>query len=142
MSNNCSLSLFQPRPTITTSPSVSRTYMEGFTFHGLSKVFTGKLWERLYWFLILTGALGFVTYKVYGFHQQHTMNDFRTEIRMIDSESLTFPDIRFCSTNVRYTKGVSCYKNKSERGGPCITDYITMDNMVSYENFKKDLFSL
>ena len=65
--------------------SVARSYMEGFTIHGLSKVFTGKLWERLYWFLILAGALGFVIFKVYGFHLNYGKNEFRTEIRMIDT---------------------------------------------------------
>ena len=78
------------------TPTLARSYMEGFTIHGLSKVFTGKLWERLYWFLILTGALAFVLYKVYGFHETYVANEFRTEIRMVDAKNLIYPELEFC----------------------------------------------
>ena len=101
------------------TPSVSRSYMESFTIHGLSKVFTGKPWERFYWLFILVGALGFVLFKVYGFHRAYISNEYRTEIRMVDTENLTFPDLQFFSEAVEDKKGHFCYKNKTIHGDEC-----------------------
>ena len=90
--------------------------MESFTIHGLSKVFVGKFWERLFWGLILLAVLGFLSFKVYGFYTNYAMNEYRTEIRMIDVVNRTWPGIMVCSNTVRY--GLSwwkqfefCYKN-------------------------------
>ena len=76
--------------------------MEGFTIHGLSKVFMGKLWEKFYWSLILMAALGFVGYKVYGFHERYKSNEYRTEIRMVDADNYKFPVIKICSANINW----------------------------------------
>ena len=83
--------------------SVSRSYIEGFTIHGLSKVFMGKLWEKVYWFLILMGVIGFVAFKIHGFYLKHKRNEFRTEVRMVDND-YKFPVLKICSYNVMWEK--------------------------------------
>ena len=82
----------------TKCPSLARSYMESFTIHGLSKVFVGKLWERLFWGSVLVAVLGFLSFKTHGFHTQYKNNDFRTEIRMVDViANFTWPEIKMCS---------------------------------------------
>ena len=105
-----------------TSSSVSRSYMEGFTIHGLSKVFMGKLWEKIYWFLILIGVFGFVAFKIHGFYARYQSNDFRTEIRMVDIDIHKFPELKIC-INRDYIGPENCYKNVSENGLPCERKY-------------------
>ena len=80
-----------------TCPSVSRTYLEGFTIHGLSKVFTGRLWERIFWGSVLLGVLGFLAFIVNGFYTKYKGNEFRTEIREVDERNRTWPTIKICS---------------------------------------------
>ena len=53
--------------------------MESFTIHGLSKVFVGMLWERFYWGAVLMAVLGFLSYKIHGFHQKYQNFEYRTE---------------------------------------------------------------
>ena len=42
-------------PEMSPSP-VSRSYIESFTIHGWSKVFTGKSWEKIFWLLTFVGS--------------------------------------------------------------------------------------
>ena len=105
--------------------------MEGLTIHGLSKVFTGKLWEKVYWLLILLGVLGFVAYKVHNFHGKYKSNEFRTEIRMVDGDRYTYPEMKVCSVHLnsmsRYGKAPYCYKNKSTpQWNTCYGNYFSV----------------
>ena len=92
--------------------------MESFTIHGLSKVFVGKLWERVFWGFILIGVLGFLSFKVHGFYSEYKKNEFRTEIRMVDAVERTWPEIKVCSESVEQWMIAPqqldfCYKNQS-----------------------------
>ena len=99
-------------------PSVSRTYMEGFTIHGLSKVFLGRLWERLFWGLVLLAVLCFLGFKVNGFYSKYKRNEFRTETREVNEFNRTWPNIKVCSwtgldeLNRNGYKKDFCYKNQ------------------------------
>ena len=84
-----------------TSTPVSRTYMESFTIHGLSKVFLGKLWERFFWGLVLLAVLGFLAFKVHGFHSKYKRNEYRSEIREVDEINRTWPVIKVCSKTIK-----------------------------------------
>ena len=90
--------------------SVSRTYVESFTIHGLSKVFLGKPLERLFWFLTLFGVLSFVGYKVYGDYVKYYRYEYRTEIRIDDVEKIIYPALILCSS-VFDDYSPICYKN-------------------------------
>ena len=96
--------------------------MESFTIHGLSKVFVGKMWERLFWGLVLLGVLGFLTFKVHGFYARYNQNEYRTEIRETDEYNRTWPAIEVCCDYVAYALSLHpfgesrydfCYKNYS-----------------------------
>ena len=89
---------------------MARSYIEGFTIHGLSKVFTGRPLERLFWLFALISILGFVSYKVYDLHQLYRSNTFRTEIREFEADNFTFPEIIFCSRQLIEKFSDPCYK--------------------------------
>ena len=110
----------------TNSSSVSRSYMEGFTIHGLSKVFMGKLWEKVYWLFILMAVLGFVSYKIHGFHSKYKSHEFRTEIRMVDADDYVYPEIRICSDDLYKHVSLWCYKNLSLYRKPCFGEDIIL----------------
>ena len=73
-------------------------------------MFTGRPLERLFWFFVLVAVLGFVGFKVYGSHQQYSSNQFRTEIREVDADNFTFPEIVFCSWQLMDKFSLPCYK--------------------------------
>ena len=98
--------------------SVSRSYMEGFTIHGLTKVFMGKLWEQIYWLLILMAVLGFVAFKIHGFHGKYQGNEYRTEIRMVDTEDYPELKLKICNKYL-FDNEELCFKNKSVKKTPC-----------------------
>ena len=80
-------------------------------------MFLGKLWERLFWGLILLAVLGFLTVKVNGFYSKYRKNVYRTEIREVDETNRTWPAIKVCSLIVwkqlwLKTKDF-CYNNHS-----------------------------
>ena len=107
------------------TPSVARSYMEGFTIHGLTKVFMGKLWEKVYWFLILMGVLGFVAFKIHGFHSRYQSNEFRTEIRVVNTDNYTLPEeLQICSINIKHQIPRFCYFKTSKKDTPCQRDRI------------------
>ena len=119
--------------------------MEGFTIHGLSKVFVGKLWERVYWGAVLAAALGFLFFKMHGFHTQFKRNDYRTEIRNIDVHNHVWPEVRVC-----YKDGDRfCYNNytvPNHNAGtmiPCQTSAsLSIGNVWAKKiNFTRDYFS-
>ena len=92
--------------------STSRTYVESFTIHGLSKVFLGKPLERVFWFLTLFGVLSFVGYKVYGDYIKYYRYEYRTEIRIEDVEKLIYPALILCSSDFDDHYPI-CYKNNN-----------------------------
>ena len=103
-------------------------------------MFTGRPLERIYWLLVLAGAMGFVIYKICGFYQSYMQNDFRTEIRIVDAENLTFHGVRFCSKNIWNQIGSYCYKNVTNLGRSCDGNYLKMEYLYYPMSFQKDLF--
>ena len=109
------------------SSSLARDYVENFTIIGISKVFYGRLWERSYWGIVLLVVLGFLSYKIYGFHERYSKNEYRTEIRMLDVTNYSWPVIKICNTSLLKGEEASeadlyCYKNQTWREGrtrPC-----------------------
>ena len=71
-------------------------------------------------------AIGFVLFKVHGFYQIYSKNEFRTEIRMVDVESLTLPKIQVCGKYHEINNGRICFKNKTKMGNLCIKDYFNI----------------
>ena len=95
----------------------------------------GKLWERVYWFLILLAVLGFVGFKIHGFHARYKSNEFRTEIRMVDVDRYIYPELQLCSRSLlKKADPLYCYKNKSFWGSQYCHQHIS----VSGKEFTKD----
>ena len=82
----------------------ANAYKESFTIHGLSKVFTGTICERVFWFLVLACCLGIVAFVSHGFYKQYSDHDFRTEIRMVDIKEPILPALLVCNYKVNFKK--------------------------------------
>ena len=75
---------------------VCKTYRDNFTTHGLSKIFTGLMWEKIFWFTSLFGSLSIIVYFTYGFYVEYNQFDYRTEIRVQTSQNITLPTATIC----------------------------------------------
>ena len=104
---------------------MTRSYKEGFTIHGLTKIFLGHSIEKIVWFFLLVSCLVFVGHETYYFYEEFKRYDIRTEVRMTTEEMITLPAITIC--NYYYTWEVIeqniCWKNgtisSKKPGGPC-----------------------
>ena len=76
---------------------VARSYTEGFSVHGLIKVFLSHPVEKIIWFVLLVSCLVFVGHETYNFYEEYKRYDSRTEIRMTTEENITLPAITICN---------------------------------------------
>ena len=81
------------------------------TIHGLSKVLTGYLWEKILWFAVLFACYGIVIHFTYGFYAEYKRFDMRTEIRLKSSQKITLPSATICE-EVPYSIRTLHYKGK------------------------------
>ena len=80
--------------------TILQSYKEGFTVHGMSRVFSGYLWDRLLWFIVLLASLVFVLYATYGFLQEYWSFNIYTDIQVKTATDITVPALTICNTNV------------------------------------------
>ena len=101
----------------------------------------GKLWEKVYWFLILIGVLGFVAFKIHGFHGQYQSYEFRTEIRMEDLDDYIYPEVKICSIDIQKKKRSEvCHNNRSMPHSPCGKSYLSIRDGSKGIHNRKDYF--
>ena len=100
--------------------SVLQTYIDGFTIHGLSKIFGGVLYEKIFWFTVLAACLGFFISQGYFFFIEYKKYDVRTEVRIKSDTNINLPAVTICrSLNIRnyefsgFVNENRCYKNRS-----------------------------
>ena len=93
--------------------SLLRSYFENFTIHGLSKVFTGKLWEKVLWFIVLLASMIFVSNASLGFIEQYRAFDTFTDIKIQSLSEITLPAVSICE---QHQWRIACYDNKSILG--------------------------
>ena len=77
--------------------SIIDNYKESFTCHGLSRIYTGKKWEKILWFVLLTACLSFIGYLVHDLVNAYTQYNVRTEVRVDDADQVPLPTITACS---------------------------------------------
>ena len=85
--------------------SVWTSYRDNFTIHGLSRVFTGRLWEKALWSIVLLASLLFVGYATHGFVQEYRSFRVKTDIQVISAKEITFPAITLCGDDSRNLAG-------------------------------------
>ena len=96
--------------------------MPTFVSGGFFLKFVGKLWEQLYWGVVLMAVLGFLSYKIHRFYKRYQRNEYRTESRMKDIANYTknfdytWPDVKICDASRVLTENTNldhlyCYKD-------------------------------
>ena len=95
-------------------------YGEGFTIHGLSKIFAGVLLEKIFWFVILAACLGFFIHEGRSFFAEYKKYNVRTEVSIKTDSSITLPTVTVCrslsiygSEYMGFLNEIRCYKNQS-----------------------------
>ena len=87
---------------------VRKSYAEGFTIHGLSKIFTGHPVERVFWFVCLMTVLSFTGFMCHYYQTIYQEKDIRTEIRVVEKDELQLPVVTVCNP-----KSLYCHENRS-----------------------------
>ena len=80
----------------TTISKIKQDYIESFTCHGLTRICTGRLYERIFWLILLVGCLAFCFYLLYEMIIDYLKYEIRTEIRYLMREELVLPTITVC----------------------------------------------
>ena len=61
---------------------VRKSYVEGFTIHGMSKIFTGHPVERVFWFVCLMTVLSFIGFMCQYYLKIYQEKDIRIEFAL------------------------------------------------------------
>ena len=84
----------------------------------MSKVFTGKLWEKVLWLIVLLASMIFVGNASLGFIEQYRAFDTLTDIKIHSVAEVPLPTFSICDTS---PGGFVCYENKTvSASGRCV----------------------
>ena len=89
---------------------IQRSYSKEFTIHGLSRIFHGKRFERIFWFFWLAGMVSFAAYLGHSYYTRYASREFRLETRQRDINEIVMPTITVCEDIKRR---ICCFNNKS-----------------------------
>ena len=70
--------------------------MDTFTCHGLTRICTGRPAEKVLWFVVFAGCLGFLIYLAVEMVQEYFEYLIRTETRMVSKEEIILPTVTLC----------------------------------------------
>ena len=76
---------------------LQRSYSEGFSIHGLTRIIYSGWKERLLWLVLFLAAVAGLGYMSSEIIKRFHNNDIRTEVRIEQRESLGWPTITVCS---------------------------------------------
>ena len=62
------------------------SYRDNFTTHGLSRIFTGRVWEKILWAIVLLASLVFVAYATHSFVQEYRSFKVKTDIQIVSAK--------------------------------------------------------
>ena len=86
--------------------------MESFSWHGLTRVFTGRKWEKVVWSTLLVGCMSFMVYLAHAMVVQYLQYHIRTEIDIRDEDEIGLPTITACPWVCSIKKNLMKYSNK------------------------------
>ena len=76
--------------------SVAKTYADSFTINGLTKVATGKRWERILWLVVLFIALSIVSHQTLRFISEYKEYNVRTQVQVVEDHKQIMSDLVVC----------------------------------------------
>ena len=88
------------------------SYIDTFTMHGVGRMFSGHLLERLFWFCVVTVTISITLLIAHQHIEDYYSREVRTEVRVKSETSLPLPSITICS-KIESQRRLSCYLNNS-----------------------------
>ena len=76
--------------------TITQTYMESFTCHGLSRIFTGRCWEKVLWFILIAGCASYVIHLTSIMVSEYMQFKIRTETSIREEEEIPLPTVTAC----------------------------------------------
>ena len=114
-----------------------------FSMHGISRLFHGKPQERLCWLFILIFSIIFLAYNIHKFHMEYKKFEIRTEIRVVDKDSMRFPDVVICDLDSwnKNPSGIFCHHNISIGQGTLCNAHDFSLNLTTYPPSKIEKYT-
>ena len=120
-----------------------KSYIEGLTVHGLTKVCIGYGSEKLFWSFSLLCASCFIGYICHGNYQTYLKKDVRTETRNVAQSEITLPVFHICADFINYN--LYCHNNRSvfkkihNKHVECLQLYEPKPHCLQYTNNKQSV---
>ena len=121
----------EPEQPVLVSDSLYISYRDNFTIHGLSRVFTGKLWESFVWAIMLLACLTFVGYATVGFVNEYRSFKVQTDIQTKSAKGITLPSITLCAAD---PLAMACHENVNFHKSPCYDIHTDMYKLVFHDD--------
>ena len=101
--------------------------------HGVTKIFTGTIVERLFWFVVFVGVLVYFAITVHSLFTQFNSNEYFISSQPVQVDQMKLPSITICDMHA-FLCSSYMYKNGTARPW-CDEDYKDYVN-----NFTKNIF--
>ena len=117
-------------------------FFKQFSMHGLSRLFHGTPKERICWLFMLVFSISFLAYNIHNFHIEYEKFEMRTEIRVVDKDSMRFPDVVICDLDSWNSNpsGIFCHRNMSIRKGISCNKHNFTLNVTTYPPSKVEKY--
>ena len=79
--------------------SKKKEFVQSFTVHGLSRIFTGSRTESIFWSTIVLFGIAISSFVIYGLVCKYYRYEIYTEVSAKVTNENTFPSITFCDHN-------------------------------------------
>ena len=90
-----------------------KDYINSLTVHGVSRVLTGTILERLFWALVLVGVFAYFFITAHTLLSQFTSYSFITNYEVVEVENINLPSITVCDHAI-FTCSFTWYRNGSK----------------------------
>ena len=89
-----------------------KNYIESLTVHGVTKIFTGNIIERVFWFLVFISFFSYFLITLHSLFVQYNNHTYITNTQLFELEQIKLPIITVCNAN-SFLCGSLLYKNES-----------------------------
>ena len=80
--------------------SKKKEFVQSFTVHGLSRIFTGSRAESIFWSTVVLVGIVISSFVIYGLVCKYYRYEIYTEVSAKVTNKNTFPSITFCDNNL------------------------------------------